>query len=52
MIVAHEDPGLPNWMDTQGRPRGTIFWRFQLAPGRIEPITTRVVKLKDLKRSG
>jgi len=52
MIVAHEDPGLPNWMDTQGRPRGTVFWRFQLAPGRIEPITTRVVKLKDLKRKG
>jgi hypothetical protein len=52
MIVAHEDPGLPNWMDTQGRPRGTIFWRFQLAPGHIEPIRTRVVKLKDLKRRG
>lgn len=50
MIVAHEDPGLPNWMDTQGRPRGTIFWRFQLAPGHIEPVRTRVVKLKDLKR--
>ncbi len=50
MIVAHEDPGLPNWMDTQGRPRGTIFWRFQLAPGHIEPIRTRVVKLRDLNR--
>ena len=51
MIVAHEDPGLPNWLDTQGRPRGTVFWRFQLAPGHIEPIKTRVVKLKDLKRA-
>jgi len=52
MILAHEDPGLPNWLDTEGRPRGTIFWRFLLAPGHIEPITTRVVKLKDLKRRG
>lgn len=52
MILAHEDPGLPNWLDTQGRPRGTVFWRFLLAPGRIEPITTKVVKLKDLKRKG
>lgn len=50
IIVAHEDPGLPNWLDTEGRPRGDIFWRFLLAPGHIEPIRTRVVKLKDLKR--
>ncbi|MCB2047293.1 MAG: DUF1214 domain-containing protein [Novosphingobium sp.] len=50
MILAHEDPGLPNWLDTGGRPNGTIFWRFQLAPGHIEPIRTRVVKLADLKR--
>ncbi len=50
MILAAEDPGLPNWLDTEGRPRGTVFWRFQLAPGHIEPIRTRVVKVKDLKR--
>lgn len=50
MILAAEDPGLPNWLDTEGRPRGTVFWRFQLAPGHIEPIKTRVVKVKDLKR--
>jgi hypothetical protein len=50
IIVAHEDPGLPNWLDTEGRPRGDIFWRFLLAPGHIEPIRTRVVKLRDLRR--
>jgi hypothetical protein len=50
IIVAHEDPGLPNWLDTEGRPRGDIFWRFLLAPGHIEPIRTRVVKMRDLKR--
>ena len=52
IVVAPEDPGLPNWIDTGGRPSGTVFWRFQLAPGHIEPITTRVVKIKDLKRKG
>ncbi len=38
IVVAHRDPGVPNWLDTGGRTRGTLFLRFLLAesaPGRI-----------------
>ena len=48
IVLAHQDPGVPNWLDTEGRMLGLIFWRFQLAEGPIEPVTTEVVKLADL----
>jgi len=48
MVVAHSDPGTPNWLDTEGRPRGVIFWRFMLSVGAIEPIRTKVVKLSQV----
>jgi hypothetical protein len=50
MILAHEDPGLPNWIDTEGRPLGTVFWRFFLPEGPVEKPKAEVVKLADLKR--
>ena len=49
MILAHEDPGLPNWIDTEGRPLGTVFWRFFLPEGEIETPVATVVKFADLK---
>jgi len=48
MILAHEDPGLPNWLDTEGRPMGTMFWRFFLPEGEIETPVATVVKFADL----
>ncbi len=45
MIVAHRDPGRPNWLDTEGRPYGIIFWRFQLPEGDIAPLETEVITL-------
>jgi len=45
MIVAHKDPGRPNWLDTEGRPYGIMFWRFQLAEEEIAPLTTEVIEL-------
>ncbi len=30
IVVSAEDPGVPNWLDTGGHARGTIFWRFLL----------------------
>jgi len=29
-VIAHEDPGVPNWLDTGGHREGTIFWRYLL----------------------
>lgn len=45
MIIAHKDPGRPNWLDTEGRPYGIIFWRFQLPEGDIAPLETEVITL-------
>jgi hypothetical protein len=43
VVVAHRDPGLPNWLDTGGRRRGSVFWRFLLADHAPPPITSTVV---------
>jgi hypothetical protein len=51
MIIAHEDPGLPNWLDTEGNLFGLVFWRFFLVEGEAETPRASVVKLADL-RSG
>lgn len=45
MIVAHRDPGRPNWLDTEGRPYGIMFWRFQLPEEDIAPLETEVITL-------
>jgi hypothetical protein len=49
MVLAHSDPGHPNWIDTEGRPLGTVFWRFFLPEGDIETPVATVVKFADLK---
>src|SRR5262245_49341087 len=49
MVIAHEDPGVPNWIDTEGRSFGMVFWRFFLPEGEIETPRASVVKLVDLR---
>jgi hypothetical protein len=51
MVLAHEDPGVPNWLDTEGRPSGQLFWRFFLPEGAVETPQARVVKLSELRGS-
>ena len=45
MIVSHTDPGRPNWLDTEGRPYGIMFWRFQLPEEDIAPLETELIYL-------
>ncbi|NCF16939.1 MAG: DUF1214 domain-containing protein [Haliea sp.] len=45
MIIAHRDPGRPNWLDTEGRPYGIMFWRYQLPEEDIPPLETEVITL-------
>ncbi len=45
IVIAHRDPGTANWLDTEGRLFGMVFWRFLLPEGDIEPITTEVIEL-------
>jgi hypothetical protein len=48
MVIAHQDPGVPNWIDTEGRPFGMVFWRFFLPEGDIETPEASVVRMRDL----
>jgi len=47
LVVAHEDPGVPNWIDTAGHARGTMGLRWVKAASHPAP-ETRVVKRGDL----
>jgi hypothetical protein len=47
LVVAHRDPGVPNWLDTAGHRRGTMCLRWVGAETHPEP-RTRVVKLAEL----
>ena len=49
MILAHRDPGLPNWIDTEGRPFGLVFWRFMLPEGEIETPRAEVVPFDQVR---
>jgi hypothetical protein len=48
LVVAHEDPGAPNWLETAGHRRGTMCLRWIRANEHPQP-ATRVVKLRDLR---
>ncbi len=40
VVVAHTDPGVPNWINTCGHREGTMLWRwYRLKPGEaaVEP---------------
>jgi hypothetical protein len=47
MVLAGSDPGVPNWLDIEGRPFGMMFWRFQLPEEAIEPLITKLVPIGD-----
>jgi hypothetical protein len=51
IVIAHRDPGVANWLDTEGRPSGTIFWRFQLPEEQPEQPQAEVVALSDVAKS-
>jgi len=50
VVVAHRDPGVPNWIDTENRPFGLVFWRFMLPVGSIETPQAQVVAVDSLRR--
>ena len=48
IIISHQDPGLPNWLCTDGHQRGSIFWRFLLPetdPPKPECTVVRLIEL-------
>ena len=48
LIVAHENPGLPNWLETAGHTSGTMCFRWVRAKEHPQP-RTRLVKLSSLR---
>jgi hypothetical protein len=50
LVVAHEDPGHPNWIDTAGHHHGTMALRWVRTDAHPEP-QCRVVKLSELASS-
>lgn len=47
IVIAHRDPGVPNWLDTEERPFGLVFWRFMLPEGTIDTPRAEVVALSE-----
>lgn len=47
LVVAGTDPGVPNWIDTEGRPEGMLVYRYIGA--RTQPVPdARVVPLREV----
>jgi hypothetical protein len=47
LVLAHRDPGVRNWLDTQGFERGNVTYRHMLE-GEPVPLQTTLVKHADL----
>ena len=47
LVIAHSDPGVPNWVDTAGHLRGTMGLRWIKAAAHPRP-RTRVVKQREI----
>jgi hypothetical protein len=48
VVVAHRDPGVPNWIDTAGLRTGMIFWRFLLPDEQVLPVVAELVPIDSL----
>ena len=49
IVVAHSDPGHPNWVSTAGHPRGRIWFRWFLPAETPSRPTARLVSLGDVR---
>ncbi|MFE3759104.1 DUF1214 domain-containing protein [Nocardia tengchongensis] len=48
-VIAHRDPGVPNWLDTGGHTHGTVNGRLLLTDGVPSP-TMRLVPFEDVRK--
>ncbi len=47
-VVAHEDPGVPNWLDTMGHTKGPLLFRWVVAE-HGPATTTKVVPFSEIR---
>lgn len=50
IVVAHSDPGVPNWLDTEGHTEGTIFWRILLPTEQPAKPECALMPLSEIRR--
>ena len=48
LVVAHQDPGLPNWLDTAGHPQGSLSLRWFRSHAPLPEAETQVVPFDQL----
>jgi hypothetical protein len=48
IVIAHKDPGVPNWLDCEGHRTGTIFWRYLLPETDPTRTECKVVPIGDV----
>lgn len=49
MVIAAEDPGVPNWLDSGGRESGLVYWRFLLPREPVRAPRAELVELAALR---
>ena len=49
IVIGATDPGVPNWLDTEGHRTGTMFWRFLLPASDPVVPTCEVVPVASLR---
>jgi len=51
VVVAHENPGIDNWIETAGHSEGTMCWRWYRPLGDYpKSIDTKVVNINSIKK--
>lgn len=45
IVVSHSDPGSPNWLDTESRMSGVMYWRYVYPVTPPETPRARVIKV-------
>jgi hypothetical protein len=45
LLIAHHDPGHPNWIRTTGHPRGFVYFRWLQAAGMPDKLETSVRRI-------
>lgn len=50
-VIAHHDPGVPNWLDTTGYQEGymTFRWTYSRPPKELPSVTCKVVAFDDIR---
>jgi hypothetical protein len=52
IVIAADDPGVPNWIDTRGHLEGTMLFRWSRTARPVPDIQARIVPVNGLDRRG